>query len=307
MKNLLSFLILFSFFSCNDNDLTPNTSFDNKMAIYIVKEGQLQMTGSETNIDLNSLNLDSSPWLKSSDIELYDWSSHTFYLNTNKEKGKYSGRHFVVASGDERLFLGVFFPIYMSSIPQIPSIMAMDDFITPNDIIQFGQLGHKFTGEINKTDNFKQALDSSGILHNGIEVELVNLKKKNNTTVDYTFKVTNLDSETLYLLDPDKMGNSRFHYVTNGVNFVQNETYYFPENIQHTSFETVPESWYIKLRPGQNMVRTVELSGFSNLSEGTVKCWFSFPGSIIKAGEWKKRDGRIWMGNYFVEKEIELR
>jgi len=264
------------------------------------------MAGSDTSIDINTLNLEPNPWVKSSDIELYDWSSHSFYLNTQKEKAKYSGRHFVVFSGDERLFLGVFFPLYMSSFPQIPSILPMDEFFSPGDVIQFGQLGHRFTGEMNNLDIFKKALISSGLLHNGIKLELLNLQKKNNSTVAYTFEVTNLDTETLYLLDPDKMGDSRFHYVTNGVNFVKNNSYYFPENSQHTSFETVPDNWYFKLRPGQKMLRTVELTGFSSLPTGVVKCWFSFPGSIIKSGEWKKGDGRIWLGDYYIEKELEL-
>jgi hypothetical protein len=276
------------------------------MAIFIVKEGQLQMASSDTSIDINTLRLEPTPWVKSSEIELYDWSSHSFYLNTKKEKSKYSGHHFVVVSGDERLFVGVFFPLYMSSFPQMPSILPMDDFFVPGDIIQFGQLGHRFTGGINKLDNFKKALVSSGILHNGIKVEIQKLQKRNNSTVAYTFEVTNLDTETLYLLDPDKMGESRFHYVTNGVSFVQNNTYYFHENTQHTSFKTVPDNWYFRLPPGQKMERTVELTGFSTLPTGTVKCWFSFPGSIIKSGEWKKPDGRIWLGDYFVEKEMEL-
>jgi hypothetical protein len=307
MKNLLYFLLSILLFSCNDDDTLPRSSSGNNMAIYIVKEGQLQVAGSDTNINIHTLKLEPNPWVKSSEIELYDWSSHIFYLNTNKEKGKYSGRHFVVVSGEERFFTGVFFPLYMSSFPLMPSILPMDDFLVPGDIIQFGQLGHRFTGGINNNDNFKKALISSGILHNGIKVEIQQLRKKNNTTVSYTFEVANLDDETLYLLDPDKMGGSRFHYVTNGVSFVQNNTYYFPENTQHTSFETISDSWYFKLRPGQKMERTVELTGFSTLPTGRVKCWFTFPGSIIKSGEWKKSDGRIWLGDHFIEQEIELR
>ncbi len=307
MKNLRCLLLSLLLFSCNDEDMYSYSNPDNTIAIFIVQEGQLQMASSDTNIDISTLKLEAAPWVKSSDIDLYDWSSHSFYLNTKKEKAKYSGRHFVVVSGDERLFTGVFFPLVLSSIPLMPSIQPEDELFSPGDAVQFGLLGHRFTGEINNLDNFKKALVSSGILHSGIKVELKNIQKKNSFTIAYTFEITNLDTETLYLLDPDKMGDSRFHYVTNGVNFVQNNTYYFPQNTHHTSFETVPDSWYFKLRPSQKMERTVELSGFSTLPTGAVKCWFSFPGSIIKSGEWKKPDGRIWLGDYFVEKELELR
>ncbi len=303
MKIVYFVLAVFLFFSCGE-DINYRNYLDSNINIYLVKSGEI--TGYDSNVDLNSLKLESNAWVKSSEIDLYDWSSHTFYLNTKKEKGKYSGRHFVVVSGDERLFLGVFFPMYMSSFPQIPSILPMDEPFSPGDIIKFRQLGHQFTGDINKFDNFKKALISSGLLHNGIKVELRKVQKKNSTTIAYTYEVTNLDTETLYLLDPDKMGDSRFHYVTIGANFVQNNTCYFPQNIEHTSFETVHDRWYFKLKPGQKMMRTVELSDFSTLPSGTVKCWFSFPGSVIKSGEWKKPGGRIWLGDYFIEKELEL-
>lgn len=307
MKNLIYLLVLLLIFSCNQEEIDPQNFNDNQFSIWIVKEGQLEIHVSPSEIDLNSLKLESSPWVKSSDIELYDWSSHTFFLNVEKKKENYSGRHFVVVSKGERLFAGVFFPIFMSSIPQLPSILPMDDFFYPSDVIQFGQLGHLFTGNIEYLSDFKKELLFAGLLHEGIQVELTNLKKKNQTTILYSFEVINRDKENLYIMDPDKMGASHFHYVTNGVWFEQNNSYYFPEEVQHKPFETVPESWYYKLKPGQKMTRTVELTGFNSLPAGRVNCRFSFPGSVIKEGEWRKRDGRIWLGDFFVEKEIDMR
>jgi hypothetical protein len=306
MRKLIYLVVLLSILSCNQEDIHPYQINDNQFSIWIVKEGQLEIHDSPSDIDINSLKLESTPWIKSSEIELYDWSSHTFFLNTEKEKEKYSGRHFVVVSENERLFAGVFFPLYMSSMPQLPSILPMDDFFYPTDAIQFGQLGHQFAGDIENLGKFREELLKAGLLHEGIQVELTTVKKKNPTTILYSFEVTNHDKENLYVLDPGKMGASQFHYVTNGVWFEQNSSYYFPEQIPHTPFEIVPESWYYKLRPGQKMTRTVELTGFKLLPAGMVKCRFSFPGSIIKAGEWKKLDGRIWLGDFFVEKAIDL-
>jgi hypothetical protein len=227
-------------------------------------------------------------------------------LNTEKEKGKYSGRHFVVVSGDERLFIGVFFPMYMSSFPQMPSISPEDGLFYPNDVIHFGQLGHRFTGNIDEQNEFKKALISSGLLREGIKVELIRVKKKNQTTIEYTFQVTNMDKENIYVLDPDKMGASRFHYVTNGTWFSKDNTYYFPNQVNYTAFETVQDSWYFNLNPGEKMTRNVELSNFPSIPAGKVKCSFSFPGSNMKSGEWKKSGGRIWIGDYYVEKELVM-
>lgn len=304
MKTIFYLFIILTLTSClGDIDSYRNNS-QGEIKIYIVKEGQLSVHDSDA--DLKTLNLESNPWVKSSEIVLYDWSSHTFFLKTEKEKAKYSGRHFVVVSGDERLFMGVFFPMYMSSFPQMPSIIPEDGIFYPNNVIHFGQLGHQFTGNLDGLTEFKKALISADLLREGIKVELTRVKKKNQTTIEYTFQVTNIDKENIYVLDPDKMGASRFHYVTNGTWFSKDNTYYFPNQVNYSAFEKVQDSWYFKLQPGAKMTRTVGLSDFPSVPSGKVKCSFSFPGSNMKSGEWKKSDGRIWIGDYYVEKELEM-
>ena len=122
VKTISYFFVLVFLTSCLGDIESYKNNLKSDIEIYIVKEGQLNVY--DADVDLNSLKLETQPWVKNSEIELYDWSSHTFFLNTEKEKEKYSGRHFVVVSGNERLFIGVFFPMLMSSIPQMPSIIA---------------------------------------------------------------------------------------------------------------------------------------------------------------------------------------
>ncbi|TNF45904.1 MAG: hypothetical protein EP310_00900 [Bacteroidetes bacterium] len=304
MKTISYLYVLVFLTSCLGDVENYRNNLQSDIEIYIIKEGQL--TIHDSDFDLNSLQPESQPWVKSSEIELYDWSSHTFYLKKPVDKGKYSGRHFVVVSGDERLFAGIFFPMYMSSFPQLPSIIPEDDLFSPKDVILFGQFGHQFPTEQLKSDKFKKALFDAGLLSNGINVDLKQLKSKGENAVEYTFEVTNCDTETLYIPDPDKMGDSRFHYITNGVWFFTGNTYCYSNLSDHTSFENFSESWFYKLKPGQKMTRTVEQSGFSCALSGKVNCRFSFPGAKIKTGEWKKPDGRVWIGNFYVEKEMVI-
>lgn len=304
MKYLFIVFIAVFFFSCGDADVLYRRNGAGEINIYLVKEGQLQIH--DNDFDLDKLKLEATPWVKNSDIELYDWSSHTFFLNKPVEKEKYSGRHFVVVSGDEPLFAGVFFPMYLSSLPQLPAITPEDDYFSPRDVVQFSQFGYQFPGKQIKSDDYKEALTAAGLLSNGIKVELTQVKKKNQNSIEYTFEVTNLDTKTLYVPDPDKMGVSRFHYITNGVWFFSGDTYCYSNLSDHTSFESFSESWFYNLKPGQKMTRTVEQSGFSCVLSGKVKCSFSFPGALIKTGDWKKSDGRVWQGNYYVEKELAI-
>ncbi len=302
MKYIFLAITLFLLFSCSESDSSFRKNGNGEISIYIVKEGQLQI--SDKDFDLNKLELESEPWVKNSDIELYDWSSHTFFLNKPVEKEKYSGRHFVVFADDERLFAGVFFPMYMSSYPQLPAITPEDDYMFPRDVIQFSKFGEQFPANQLNSDIFKKALANAGLLSRGLQVDLTQVTMKGQGTVDYTFEVTNLDTETLYIADPDKMGVSRFHYITNGIYFLINNTYCSSSVSDHTSFETFSENWYYKLQPGQRITRTIEKKGFNCLTTGKFKCRFNYPGAIIKTGEWKKPDGRVWQGSYFTEEEL---
>jgi hypothetical protein len=304
MKYFFIVFISIFLFSCGDADVLYRRNGAGEINIYIVKEGQLQIH--DKDFDLDKLKLEAEPWVKNSDIELYDWSSHTFFLNKPVEKEKYSGRHFVVVSGDKPLFAGVFFPMYMSSFPQLPAITPEDDYFSPRDIIQFSQFGYQFPNEQIKSDEFKDALIDAGLLSNGIKVDLTQVKKKGQNTLEYTFEVTNLDTKTLYIPDPNKMGVSRFHYITNGVYFFYEDNYCYSNLSDHTAFETFSESWFYKLQPGRKMTRTLEQSGFSCSFSGKAKCSFSFPGATIKTGDWVKTGGRVWQGSYYVEKELVI-
>ena len=305
MKIYFFVFLLVLFYSCNQGEIEYYRDNNPKINIYIVKEGQLELHESIT--DLDTLELENNPWVQNTDIEFYDWSAQTFYLNKEVEKEKFSGRHFVVTSDDNRLFAGVFFPMYLSSLPTLPSITPDDGFFGPTDVIGFGHFGTFRPGELDKKMTFKSELIAAGHLREGIEIELINVKKQNSKTLQYTFKITNKESDNIYVLDPDKMGSSRFHYFTNGISIMKNNMYYWPQDFQTIASETIKSQWYYKLAPGKSISRSVEIDGYTSLPDGKVKATFRFPGANLKnPSEWKKSDGRIWLGEYYCEKEITL-
>lgn len=308
MKNILSLVLILILSSCIQEDIEFMKKGDGtQINIYLVTNGQIDQ--SEKDVDLESLELEKTPWIKHSEIDFYDWSSHIIYLNVEKEKDKHSGRYFIFKANSKLLFLGVFFPMYWSSIPQFPSIIATDDFFLPKDVVGLGGYGFNENSlYLENNGEFKIALEKSGLLKEGIAVELTNLLRENSTTLKYTFSVTNLDSENIYILDPNKMGDSRFHYYTNGVGLRMADIYYWANDFDVTASESIKASWYYKLAPGKSMVRTVKQNGYSSLPTGEVEASFRFPGANIKnPGEWRKPDGRVWLGSFRTEKEMKLR
>jgi len=305
MKKLAFLIVAFLFVSCAENLNQDYRNLNDKINIYLT-ESEADLFHS-AQVTLDSFVLENSPWVKSSNIEFYDWSAHAFYLNKEIEKEKYSGRNFMVTSGEKRLFAGVFWPMYMSSIPMIPAIMPEDDWFSPKDVIRFNSFGWQFAETLNDNNDFKSELIDAGLLREGIDVEITALKRKSTTTLEYTYRVTNLDTENIYILDPDKMGASRFHYYTNGIRITKNDNYYYPYNFETTASNAIASDWYYKLHPGKSISRTVQMEGYQSLPSGEVEASFNFPGANLKqTGSWKKSDGRIWIGNHLTTTDITI-
>jgi hypothetical protein len=303
MKYTFFLLPLFFVLSCKENDSLEQNQNLSKIEIFLVEgEGS---TFLEPNLEMNTLQIENTPWLKHSEILFYDWSSHMFFLNTEKEKEKYAQRNFVVMCDEEPLFVGVFFPMYLSSIPQMPSILAADGIFVPEDVVSFGQYGYFFSGNVGERINFKEALIDAGLYREGIQVELLEVDKLNTNELEYTISITNRDTENIYILDVNKMGENRFHYFTNGVLIRENGTSYFPV-LDNIITDEINNSWYTKLHSGEQITRTIKLGGYDNLPSGKVTCNFVFPGSRVQHGEWLKSDGRVWLGNLYVEDEFVL-
>ncbi|MEN8117778.1 MAG: hypothetical protein ABFS16_12405, partial [Bacteroidota bacterium] len=276
MKSLALILIIFLISSCTD-EITIYRGDGTQINIFLVKDGQLDYYNPEET-DLESLELEGSPWLKHSEIEFYDWSAHTFYLKNEKTKGNH-GQYFVLKADKKPLFIGFFYSMIMSYIPSCPTILT-DGFFYPKDLISLNPYGYRQNEDLTPLNSdFRKNIENSGLLREGISVELISLKRKNSSTLTYSYKVTNLDSEKIYILDPKMMGASRFHYYTNGIYLNKGDKRYYADDFETTSSDKISSNWYFRLSPGKSITRTVELNGYTSLPTGTVKASFRFPGA----------------------------
>lgn len=300
MKPVILIILVFIITSCGDNWGIDNRYDQNKINIYLAVENDDFVSGEES--DLASIGLEIIPWVKSSDIAFYDWSAHAFFLNKEVEKAKYSGRNFVVCNGNKRLFAGVFWPLYMSSYPAVPSILPDDNWFSPKDVILFNSFGWSFSDVLTDNETFKTALINADLFKEGIEVEITKLKKIDNSTLEYTFQITNNESGNIYLPDPSKLGAKHFHHYTNGVSIQQEGNYFYASGFETEAIEEMKDDWYYKLKPMESITRTMQITGYPTIPTGQVKATFRFPGAYhLETGEWMKPDGRIWIGEYRAE------
>lgn len=308
MRNLISILFISLLWSCNQDEFEIELPFEGdgtQIEIYLVKTEKLE--NFNPSEEINPEDLEEVPWLAHNEIEFYDWSSHTFYLidEHNSSKG---GNYFVLTADKKPVFTGFFYSSPMSSFPPLPIIITDCNFGSPKDVITLNRFGFIDTdGIISNDSKFRNEMENSGLLKEGIDVDLLALKRENASKLKYTFKITNHDVDNIYILDPTKMGASRFHYFTNGVSLRKDNVSYNSSNLESTASDKILSNWYFKLTPGEAITRTVTLKGFDSLPTGDVKARFHFPGAYyLKEGEWKKSDGRLWIGSLWVEQELNL-
>jgi hypothetical protein len=310
MKKCLSLLLFAALFACDETELDfPFDGNGTQIEIYLVKEDAMDYYNPEYELSRNDL--EAEPWQRHSEIEFYDWSAHTFYLKNKKTKSDYRGRYFSIAADEKPIVTGFFYSSIMSYFPPTGAVIinTNEGLFFPEDVACLTGWGNgRLAKSLNEKQEFRQAMENSGLLKEGINVELLDVKKSNSTTLKYTFKVTNLDTEPVYVMDPQKMGVERFHYYTNGVSLYKDDEYFHAEDFETTASDKILPRWYTRLVPGKSMTRTVTLGGFKPLPSGNVTARFSFPGdNRLDAGEWKKNDGRIWVGTFNAEAELVIR
>ena len=308
MKKIGWLALLFAIFACDETELDfPFDGDGTQIEIYLVKEDAMDYYNPE--YDLSRNDLEAEPWMRHSEIEFYDWSAHTFYLKNKKTKRNYGGGYFSVTADEEPLITGFFHSMVSSYFPPAGAVIFVEDGIFyPEDVLCLQGFGRSLTKNfLEGKPEFRQAMENTGLLKEGINVELLDVKKANNTTLKYTFKVTNLDTEPIYVMDPAKMGADRFHYYTNGVWLSTGDEYYQANDYDSNPSDRIRPRWYARLVPGKSITRTVTLDGFKPLPSGNVTARFRFPGdNRLDAGEWKQSDGRIWIGSFNTEAEFTL-
>jgi len=301
-------------------------------AIYFLQNDNLIITD-VMDKDLNSLRLESDPWLTSDDIDFYDWSSHCIYLK--EDKGNFipgwdtiqpfkmfprdwADKPFVVTSNGQREYLGYFFsPAYSLELVPVPMFVDLGyNTACPSNILKFDWSWLYIENTLNNP-RVKNALIEDNLLHSGIEVTLdslnentiIVLENSDTATISYTLTITNNDEDDLYILDPDITGSEIFHYFSYSIVFynIDDDKEYkswWKKSYQPPFTGYWSPEWFVKISSMESIQRTITLKGYPHFPPGEylVQTAFSSPMNISK-DELSRVDGRYWFGitlsNYY--------
>lgn len=308
---LIICLLLLSSIGCKDDVIIPTE--DSSFGIYLLKDRTLNIRDIQ-NVNINELDLESEPWLASTDIDFYDYSSHCLYLKKIKSELfakevniKMDDQPFILIANNMRCYIGSFHGGALSIAPTKPYMDELDIQFFPADVLHISKAWGDET-DIRNNTNIEYDLTTENKLHKGLSLSIEDVHITSNldtASVQYTYIITNNDKDNLYVLDPDKMGSELFHYFTNGVSFWSSDKYIFSKYkkvIQPEPFDSWNPEWFTKIKSASTLERTVLLKGYPHIPSGTYKCTFNFsnPNKIEKIDR-EMPDGRYWLGNIQTE------
>lgn len=321
MKHIISFLLfsLFSFLVINSCTCPTRSDIEHDFAIYLLKDFSIEIYDI-LETPLSGLELEDEPWLSSEDIEFYDFSTHCIYLkkpvkslfdNTLDDiffPHSWREKSFVVCADKKKIYKGGFLwclsSRFASHIPHISDCYQFAFY--PSDVLMIDwDPSSVIPEDIRCDDQVREALIDAGLFHAGIEVNLISVDVVENadtSTIKYKFEIINNDQENLYVIDPDIVGSSLFHWWTNGVILKNTETNkHFGSYLkQVTHLDPIlrwePE-WFTKINSGESIEREIVLKGYERFPAGEYSCEFYYKGPRkIEKEDRYTAEGRYWLG-----------
>ena len=264
-----------------------------------------------TNPDQFLFKTDCGIEYNASDIELYDSSTHIFYLKTNHpEFDNESGSNFSVWAYGEEVYSGVFWPMFSSSLPEGPYISSMS--FCPDFTIRIEHISIDNEPSDPRNDpKLISALEELNLLHSGLSIDINNIDINENQ-LNFEFTVTNNDESDLLILDLNKTGHDLFHYFTNGLyirTMSHEEVFSCQIEPQIPSpWDSWSPEWLSEIKSGKSKQFTINYSINSSVPPGEYYALFEFPG--LTHGLTKEQlylnDSRIWVGDISISKEITI-
>jgi hypothetical protein len=323
MREYCSFfvVILFLFLSCSEDENPLIPPDDSDFSIFFLQDSNFTYLDVK-NLDLDSLILGDTPWLNIDDVYMYDFSTHYIYLKGTKDRlfenlttniffENFLIKPFVLIANNQRIYLGSLMSSHSSLGCAGPHIKDFDQILLPSDVIAIN--GCNFEGWIDQRsdDRIQKAFKAINGFHAGLEVilnEVLIVENSDTSTIKYSFSIKNKDTDDLFIPDPDLMGTELFHFYTNGPHMRSSTQHYYysqyKKTIPPTPHDSWDKSWFVRLKSGESLNRTVFLKGYPRFERSTYSCTFYYSGPAkIEPIERSNKSGRYWIGRIETEKQ----
>jgi len=290
LTHLIPWIILISLYSCEENYTDPE-----------IRDGFILVINDTLIYNSNSINF-------------YDFSSHLIYLKEGNFSFSGFGS-FSVSVDKEEIYSGQMFPLYSSYLPAGPVIPCApsfyDDFIIPIEFFQVTD-PEGITNEDPRNDTrIIEALKKYDQYRQGMTMDILSIEKTDLDKLTMTVGITNHDSETVLIPDPEKMGMELFHYYTNGLTLVDSLNNSYTHKITPEGpnpYDSWEKDWLTEVKENEIRTFTIVYNDFESFPPGNYTARFVYPGMSyqIERKNLEQRNGRIWLGEIKISKEIAI-
>lgn len=246
------------------------------------------------------------------DIDYYDYGAHLIYLKDPaafEEKFKEMGPATVYADSS-RIYDLSFVSMASSYIPQGPVIWypfwMHPDFVVPIDQAWLTMFLGADEDDPREDPRIVEALKKYGQFRHGLRGEITSFRYNSPENVLLEVELRNEDSLNYYYWDPEKLGMKCYHYVTLGLRLVNDEGQSYSHQLQPLSWASADPDRSSLLESNSSVTLTYTYELFDTIPPGNYTAYFEFPGphSVESRDELDLEDGRIWLGELQLYKEV---
>jgi len=259
---------------------------------------------SQNNLDLDNsgfrLVFNDGTEITGSGVQSYDSATHLLFLKKDLHITQQMTAFSVLVS-DDTIYKGIKHSCYLSSWPP-ETFYVGDCFFYGHKILALEYYPH--SGDVRNDPRIINAFKKAGLLRNGIKCKIDSLKIKrldSSSEVACSITLTNYDSFSYYILDPDKMGEPHFSYYTGGVSLLNNLTKvssFLRWSVSYPEYGTLSNGDLSILSANSKMSFTFTSSDYYKMEAGTYSAFFRFKGVQIFSGEptLDQKEAKIWIG-----------
>ncbi|MBP7507083.1 MAG: hypothetical protein KA807_04625 [Prolixibacteraceae bacterium] len=260
-------------------------------------------------------------------IEYYDNSTKMFFLNNKlpEEFDYYEKSKFWITDNKEIIFEGALrLDCPCGTDSTIKTELHTGYFNFTMKLVKSQANMSYYCSSEDETNNelFTGTLKKYGKYREGLKAEIDEIKRLDSYNIQVTIKVTNLDSVSYYIPDPEKMGINFYHSLTGGLTLQDPNNYDLTannikimrphKNNVKVSYPEVSGTWdknWLTLIEGkEDFYFTLDYTQFDPVYPGKYAASFNFTGlkGNLENKDLQLDDGRIWIGEIGLSKEIEL-
>jgi hypothetical protein len=250
--------------------------------------------------------------LEQNEIDYYDFSAHLIYLKDEHSLIKsISGALIDIYVDSTLIYPLVLYPMITSSYSPYGANILSWPSLYPDNVVFIDYADFSGLTDKRNDDRIIDVLKKYGRFHEGLSCDIQSIQVTTDNKVKLDLTLSNNDTFDYYYLDPVKMGLKLFHYFTDGLILTDNQENKYMQRIG--SIPPVPWNswnmgWLSLIKMGGKIDISILYDQFDTIPPGQYQASFQFPGLTyqIKKSDIQQEEGRIWLGEMTITKDITI-